>query len=151
MEIHLSEKRTILYRTTLNENANEAKLCERSNVFSETRRCFGFDAVLVSCWMIPLGSLESTERFSRHDYNTKDAVRTYRRVAYMPTWQAKNGNYLKNVLLGRRLNLITKRRWASSMLPSYALLASRNPHLPFASQLPLLQGHRIQLFRFRQS
>jgi len=67
--------------------------------------------------------------FSRHDNNTKDAVRTYRRVAYMPTWQAKNGNYFKNVLLGRRLNLIAKRRCASPVLPSCALLASRAIHI----------------------
>lgn len=74
-------------------------------------------------------SLESTERLSRHDYNTEDAVRTYRRVAYMPTWQAKNGNYFKNVLLGRRLNLIAKRRRASPVLPSYALLSPLAIHI----------------------
>lgn len=79
--------------------------------------------------MIPPGRLESTERLSRHDYNTEDAVRTYRRVAYMPTWQAKNGNYFKNVLLGRRLNLIAKRRRASPVLPSYALLSPLAIHI----------------------
>lgn len=59
--------------------------------------------------MILPRSLKSTfwKRFSHHSYNT---VRTYHRVAYIPTWQTKNGNYFKNVLLDRRLNLIAKRK-----------------------------------------
>jgi len=98
----------------------------------------------VSRWMILLGSLKSTRRFSCHGYNT---VRTYRRVAYIPTWQAKNGNYFKNVLLGRGLNLIAKRRRTSPMLPSYALLRFSQSTSLSRQSIAVFAG--FNLFRFR--
>lgn len=69
------------------------------------------------------------------------AIRTCRRVAYIPTWQAKNGNYFKNVLLDRRLNLIAKRRRTSPCFLRTLFFASRNLSLSlsFASQFSSLR------------
>lgn len=108
--IYQAKGRTVLYRSLLTRLQTEQNYSKDPTYFQKHRMlsCFRAEWFRREVWNQPWGP-----RVTSITLKTPLG----RIVAYMSTWQAKNENYFKNVLLGRRLNLIAK--WRRSSLASF--------------------------------